>query len=176
MFMFGRQQSQQPQTPMRPRATDVAKIQGGGLVQLIVTNQSPLEFFLFLNDRYVPQSDVDSLSLSIEAPNPQTPNGGVYASANIFVNAVGGGRSKQVVPLFPSTVEIVGAGRRLSITARNADSLENLWIDLGLKPDGTGSEITGVQSLRVLIGEGFMDAKLTWEDGETEDLFSTAIP
>lgn len=170
--MFGRQQQQPQNQPARPRATDVSRIQGGGLVQLIVTNQAPLEFYLFLNDRYVPQSDVESLSLSIEAPNATSPNGGVYASANIFTQTVGGGRGKQVVPLFPATVEIVAAGRRLSITARNADSLENLWIDLGLKPDGTGSEITGVQALRVLIGEGFMDAKLTWEDGETEDLFA----
>ena len=168
--MFGK--PQQPQsTPSRARAADVSRIQGGGLVQLIVTNQSPLEFYLFLNDRYFPQADVDSLSFSISAPSDASPQGEVYASLNAFVASVGGGRSKQVLPLFPATVEIIAAGKRLSITAQNANSLENLWIDLGLKPDGSASEVSGVKTLRVLIGEGFMDAKLTWEDGETEDLF-----
>ncbi len=172
--MFGRPQQPQPSSPQHARAADVSRIQGGGLVQLIITNQTPLEFYLFLNDRYIPQSDIESLSLSIEAPGERNAQGGIYASVNALVTSVGGEKSKQVIPLFPATVEIVGAGRRISITAMNANTLDNLWIDLGLKPDGSGSEISGVQALRVLIGEGFMDAKLTWEDGETEDLFSAA--
>ncbi len=169
--MFGKPQQQPQNTPPRARAADVSRIQGGGLVQLIVTNQSPLEFYLFLNDRYIPQADIDSLSVSISAPSEQNPQGEVYANVNAFVSSVGGGRSKQVIPLFPATVEIIAEGKRLSLTAQNANSLDNLWIDLGLKPDGSASEVSGVKVLRVLIGEGFMDAKLTWEDGETEDLF-----
>ncbi len=174
--MFGRRPPQTPPPPpSRPRAEDVAKIQGGGLVQVIVTHISPPEFYLFLNDVHVPQIDVESLSLSVEAPTRDNLGGMVRATLSHYVVDVAGRRTLQRRELFPCTLEIVGVERRISVTATQFDSVEGMWISLGLRPDGTSADVQGVQALRVLIGEGFVDAKLTWNDGEVEDLFPTTI-
>jgi hypothetical protein len=147
-------------------------IEGGGLVQVIVTSISPLVYYLFLNDRHVPQLDIESLSISIEAPDEheRTPTV-VRATLALYVDVVSGGRTLQRMELFPCSIEIIAAGRRLSITAMNRDSIDGLWINLGLKPDGTSSDLTGLKSLRFLLTEGIFDAKLTWVEGDTEDVF-----
>jgi ATP-binding cassette subfamily B protein/subfamily B ATP-binding cassette protein MsbA len=64
---------------------------------------------------------------------------------------VTGERTLQETELFPCQLEVVALGRRIEITARNADSLEDLWINLGMKEDGTSNELNGVQSLRILL-------------------------
>lgn len=172
--MFGRKNPPNPPVaPMRPRAADVAQIQGGGLVQVVVTHLSPPEFYLFLNDVFVPQLEVDSLSLCVEAPTRDNLGGVVRATLARYITDVSGRRSLQRTELFPCTLEIVGLGRRISVTATQFDSVEGMWISLGLRADGTSADIQGAQALRVLIGEGFVDAKLTWMDGEVEDLFPT---
>jgi hypothetical protein len=156
--------------PPRRKAADVARILGGGLVQVIITSIQPLTFYLFLNDKPISQMDVESLTLSIDAPGSENPMGGIYATLAFQATNVTGEKAIQSISLFPSTIEIVGAGRRISVTAKNAESIEDMWVDLGLNPDGTGNEVKGLRSLRVLITDGIVDAKLTWEDGETEDL------
>ena len=172
--MFGKPSQQGPTgrpTPPRSAAADAARIQGGGLVQCVVTGVEPLNYYLFLNTRAVPQTDVESLSVFIETPEAGD-QGTVRATLAVYMNTVSGERTQQRIELFPSTLEIVALGRRLSITCMNADSFDGLWITLGLKPDGTGAEVTGVKALRILITEGILDAKLTWMDGEVEDLLS----
>lgn len=169
--MFGKpNQNWKAAQPPRPGAADVARIQGGGLVQIVITSASPLNYYLFLNDRAVPQEDVESLTISIDAPGPDNPTGGIYATLAYRALQVTGEKVMQRIALFPCTIEIVGMGRRISVTAMHANSLEGLWVTLGLKPDGTGAELTGLRALRVLITDGIVDAKLTWEDGETEDI------
>lgn len=169
--MFGKPApNQNIPKPQRMKAADAARIQGGGLVQVIITSLSPLNFYLFLNDKEVSQMDVESLTLSIDAPGPDNPMGGIYSTLAFRAAQVTGEKVMQRIALFPCTVEIVGVGRRISITAMNAESLDGLWVTLGLKPDGTGAELTGLRAVRILITDGIVDAKLTWEDGETEDL------
>ncbi len=96
--------------------------------------------------------------------------GTVRATLARYAPNVTGEKSLQHAELFPCTLELVALGRRLMITCVNADSFEGLWVSLGLKPDGTGSELTGLKSLTVLINENILHASLTWVDGETEDL------
>jgi hypothetical protein len=168
--VFGKPQPQNVPTPTRPKAADVARIQGGGLVQVIITSLSPLNYYLFLNDKEISHFDVESLSISIDAPGSDNPTGGIYATLAYQAPDVTGQKTMQRISLFPSTIEIVGVGRRISITAMHAESIDELWVTLGLKPDGTGHDLTGLRALRVLITDGIVDAKLTWEDGETEDL------
>ena len=170
--MFGRQQP--PALPTQPTAADRAQILGGGLVQLIITKGDPLEFFLFLNERYVPKEEVESLLVHLQVGTSPLSRDEVQAGLTRYVNTVAGDRVKQHHDLFPSTVEVVAKGRRISITCQEAGSLEGAWIELGLKPDGTGSQLTGVQSLQILLGEGLLHGRLTWMDGGVEDLFPDA--
>jgi len=168
--VFGRHpQSPNGSAPPYRAAHEVAKIQGGGLVQVIVTSLTPMTYYLFLNDQAVSQMDIESLSVSIEAPEG-TGNGIVRATLSRYVGTVTGQKTLQRTELFPCTLEIVALGRRISVTCMRPDSLEGCWISLGLAPDGTGSDITGAKALRFLLTEGILDAKLTWEDGQTEDL------
>lgn len=156
--------------PPRQAASDVARLQGGGLVTLILTRLDPLAFFLFLNDTAVPQEDVETFLLTIEADDAEGTSGTVGATLDRFTNTVAG-RQLQQYQLFPCTIEILARGRRMTVTAARPDSLDGVWINLGLRPDGSASEVSGAKALKVLLTEGIFDAKLTWMDGETEDLF-----
>jgi len=158
-------------TPKRPPAAEVARIQGGGLAQLVVTSLSPMTFFLFLNDQAVPQIDVESLSISIEAPDEGGQEGAIArATLTRYVKTVSSSRSEQSTELFPCMVQIVALERRISLTCVEVDSLDGLWISLGLKPDGSSAEVSGAKSLQILLTSEILTAKLTWMDGETEDL------
>ncbi len=168
--MFGKPTQNNGAVPPRPAAETVAKIGGGGLVQVIVTSLAPLTFYVFLNDHEVPQTDVESISISIEAPADGLSKIVVRATLNRFLIDVTGARTQQHTELFPCTIEVVALGRRLSVTCLNPNSVDGLWVSLGLKADGTGSDLSGVQSLRFLLTEGLLDAKLTWTDGTSEDL------
>ncbi len=170
--MFGRKNPQQmPPEPAHVKAAEVAHIEGGGLVQLIITDVRPIAFYLFLNDVYVPQERVESFSLSIEAPSKEALGGIVRATLARSVDTVAGKAELQRSELFPCTLEIIALGRRLSVTASQPDSVDGLWVSLGLRADGTSAEVQGLAALRVLVMEGFVDAKLTWNDGEVEDIF-----
>lgn len=154
-------------TPART-AADVARIEGGGLVQVIVTNLVPLTFYVFLNDHAVDQVDVESLSVAIDAVNLAEPV--VRATLARYVTSVSGERTIQHQELFPSTVEVVAMGRRICVACASLNSLDGLWISLGLKGDGTSSEITGARALQILLTEGLLDARITWSDGQMETL------
>lgn len=155
--------------PARPLASDVAKIQGKGLVQLIVTDLRPMNFYLFVNDKIIQSMDVESFGVDIQAPvdggNPV-----VRASLSRYSTDINGSRVMQHTEIFPATVEIVALGRRIAISCPVSDSLDGLYISLGLKEDGTDNEVTGLQAIRVLLTDSILDAKLTWNDGESENL------
>ena len=40
----------------------------------------------------------------------------------------------------------------------------------GLRPDGTCEDLQGLKSLHIMVTNVLIDAKLTWEDGVTENL------
>lgn len=157
--------------PERASAADTAKIRGGGLVQVIVTDQNPLTFAIYLNEKPVPQAAVDNLLITIETPGDDEPNGLVAATLTQQVRKVTGETAMEAADLFPCTVEIVARGRRMSVTCREAGQLEGVWIDLGLKPDGSGYEVSGARKLEVVLTQDLLDARLTWEDGRTEPIF-----
>jgi hypothetical protein len=169
--VFGRP----PQARNGPRPEEIpaqerAKIQGGGLVHLIVTNLSPMTFYVFLNDQAVEQTDVESLSIDIEAPTPAEPNGVLRATLARYVSTVTGERTLQRTELFPGVLEIIALKRRINLACADPGSLESTWVDLGLKPNGEAYQLGGLQTFRFLLTDGILDAKVTWEDGQTEDL------
>jgi len=152
--------------PQRRAAADVAKIEGGGLVHVIVTSLSPMTFYLFVNDKAISQMEVDSFEVNIDVGDETI----VRASLTRYVKSVTGEQTTQYTNLFPSTIEVVALGRRILITAENADSVDNLFVSLGLRTDGTTNDLKGLRSLHVMITNVLFDASLTWEDGVTEPL------
>ncbi len=168
--MFGKP-TPQPQPQARPQSSEVAKIQGGGLVQVIIPEIAPLTYYLFLNERYVPQTEIESLSVSVEAPGPDVTSTIVRATLEQYVHTVSGEISRQRTELFPCTIEIIAVGRRIAVTCATPNSLDGVWINLGLRADGTSADVNGLRALEVLITEGIVDARLTWNDGATESIF-----
>lgn len=156
--------------PVRPPVAEVAQIQGGGLVQVIVTSLSPLTYSVFLNDHAVPQIDIESLNIVIEAPG-EDGQGIIRATLAQYVNALGGGKSQQRTELFPCTLEIVAQGRRLCVICQAPDSFDGLYVTMGLKQNGTDTELHGIRSLNVLLTEELLDARITWNEGDTEVIF-----
>ena len=178
--MFGKPSQHNPGHPAnngqsgqtRPPAADEAQIQGGGLVQIIVTTQSPLTFYLFLNEQFVSQMDVESLNVAIEVPGDTDPNSGmIRATLARYVDAITGGKTVQRTELFPCTLEIVAQKRRLSVICKDPNTFDGLFLTVGLLPDGTSRDLNGVHSLNILLTEGLFDAKIVWNDGPTESVF-----
>ncbi len=160
------------QSANRPAVADEAQIQGGGLAQIIVTGLSPLTFYLFLNDQFVSQLDVESLNVAIEAPSDNDPSSGmIRATLARYVDAITGGKTVQRTELFPCTLEIVAQKRRLSVICKDPNTFDGLFLTVGLQPDGTSRDLNGVHSLNVLLTEGLFDAKIIWSDGQTDNVF-----
>jgi len=171
--MFGRPKPEAAQPP-QISAAERAKILGRGLVQVVVSRLEPLEFMILLNERVIPQDEIGSLFVSVDGPSDSAPDGTVQATLEYLVPTVGGQAAMQRVELFPCTLVLLAAGRRVGITATNAGSLDGLWIDLGLKPDGSTHEVSGAQSLTVIVQDPLLQARLTWNDGREEDLIPVA--
>ena len=130
------------------------------------------EFYVFLNERYVPQTEVEGFSLQVEAPDNPNEAPTVRATLAQIVTNVAGQRTTQRLELFPGTLEIIALGRRISVTCTRLNSLDGLWISLGLLPDGTGKDIEGAKSLNLLMEGGLLSARLVWQDGAAEDLLA----
>jgi hypothetical protein len=114
--------------------------------------------------------EVDTLEVNIDVPADGQGDTIVRAALTRFVKAVTGEQTTQYTNLFPSTVEVVALGRRILVTAENADSVDNLFVSLGLRSDGTSNDLKGLQSLHIMITNVLVEASLTWEDGTTENL------
>jgi hypothetical protein len=172
--MFGKPRQPEPHAaaaaPSQP-AAERARIVGGGLVQVVVMRTAPMAFCLFLNDTYVDQSDVESLFVAITGPTSDQAEGQIQATLAHRVKQVDGQSAMARQELFPCTIEVVAAGRRLVVSAARADSLDGLWMDLGLRPDGESNRVEGAQALELLLDDTILRASLTWHDGRQEDIF-----
>ena len=159
--------------PNRPAASDVARIENT-LTHVIVSSESSDGIAVFLNGQPVPTGSVESLSIEIIAPTDADPNGTVAAILSRYQTGPEGARTQHGTSLFPGTVELIARGRRIVVTCVEEGSFDGLWLGLGLRADGTSSELSGVQSLRLAVSPGLVDARLVWnEDGTTEDLLPT---
>lgn len=173
--MFGKsnkpaQAAPQQDSASRPKLTDIAEIIGGGLVQVIVTDHNPISFSMFLNTLAISEYDVDSLNIDIVAPGDGTGSTIVRATLASYVTNVASQRVLEHRELFPCTIEVIALDRRISISCLRKDSTDGLWINVGLKADGDSHELRGLQEFRFLLSHDLLDARVTWVDGETEDL------
>jgi len=168
--MFGIANGTPPPAANRPPASEVARVEGS-LTHVIVSGPASDGLHVFLNGQPVPMGEVESLTLEIIAPDPEGRSGSVSAVLSRYQTEPDGTRGQKAVPLFPGTVEVMARGRRLVVTCLQENSFDGLWLGLGLRADGTSSELSGVGSLRLAAAPGLLDAKLVWsEDGVTEDL------
>lgn len=154
----------------RPLASDVARIEGT-LTQIIVSGGASIDIAVFVNGEPYPAGDIESITVEIVAPSQTNPQGAVTAVLSRYQTGPTGGRETRTVALFPGTVELIARGRRLVVTCAQPGSFDGLWLGLGLRADGTSAELSGVESLRLAVAPGLLDARLVWsEDGTTEDL------
>lgn len=151
-----------------PAAADVAQIQGGGLAHIFVDCTSPLSYSVFLNEKPVSQEDLAGFSLVIDASSPTNPM--VRATLSRYVTVITGERQLQRQELFPCTVELIAAGRRVVVTCSRVDSLDGLWVWLGLRSDGSSNELSGLQSINILLEGTLLGAEIVWVDGVHESL------
>lgn len=153
----------------RPAAAEVAKIQTH-LTHAIVTGEGVDGLNVFRDGQLVLPGAVDSLSVEIVAPTDADPVGKITAILAYYETGADGVRTQKAAALFPGTVEIIARGRRLSLSCAEQGAFEGLWLGLGMAPDGTSTELTGVASLRVLLSPGLHEAKLVWSDGGEETI------
>lgn len=175
--MFGNSNGAQAQQPGRPRASDVARIDGT-LTQVIL-GDDPTDAHVFVNGSPIAAGNFDSLTVEIVAPsgNGSGTISGIMSSyqAGEAVPEGGGGRTAHSTSLFPGTVDVVYGGRRVVIAVGQLNSFDGLWLGVGTRPDGSVTEVDGVQAFRLAVTSTFVDASLTWSDtGSTEPLLASA--
>ncbi len=152
----------------RDVASDVARIMGGGLVHLFVESTDPLSYSVYLNEQPVQPEDLAGFSLNIDASSPSSPM--VRATLSRYVTVITGERQLQRQELFPCTVELIAMGRRIVVTCSRVDSLDGLWVSLGIKGDGSSAELAGLTSINILLEGTLLDAEIVWVDGTHESL------
>ena len=168
--MFGSKNGAAAGGSGRPAAAEVARIEGN-LTHVLYHGSGADALQVFVNGQPVPTGEIESLSIEIAIPDEGNSAGVVHAILSRYQAGADGQRQERGTALFPGTVEIIARGRRIVVTCQEPGSFEGLWLGLGLRADGTSSELTGVQSLRVVAAPGLLDGKLVWsEDGTTEDL------
>jgi hypothetical protein len=156
----------------RPSAIGVARIDTN-LTHVLLSPDTVEGLAVFFNSRPIPTGSLESVGIEIVAPTDANPQGALTAILSRYAGETGstGNRPQTSQPLFPGTVEIVARGRRIVVSCREAGSFDGLWLGLGLREDGTSTELTGVRSLRIVVTPTIVDARLVWdEDGSEEDL------
>jgi hypothetical protein len=146
-----------------------AEIDGGGLVQVIVESLNPLAFKVFMNGHSV--AAVESVYVAVG--DPAATGKPVTALLNRFVTDLEGKQATQSQSLFPAVVDVVGSGRRFVLACSDPEQpLENFWVSLGVRPDGSATPVQGVAFVELfLASNGIAQATLTWTDGAKEELF-----
>ena len=152
----------------RPPAAEVARIEGN-LTHILVSSDSADGVQVFLNGKPVPAGEIESLSVNIVAPGDGNASGTITGIISRYQTAADGTRSQRGASLFPGTIEVIARGRRIVVTCAREGSFDGLWLGLGMQIDGTSSELNGVQSLRVVVSSGIVDAKLVWGDGSGDE-------
>jgi hypothetical protein len=147
-------------TENRPAAAEMARI-ANHLTQVIVTGDDIDGLNIFSDGALLLPGQIESLALNLDGEQN-------LITAQLSWKE---GDAHKGASLFPGTVDIVARGRRLLVTSAVDDSLDNLWVSLGMAEDGTSTELTGVNSLRVLLTPGLIDTKLVWADGREEAIF-----
>ena len=137
----------------RPSAAQVALLDTH-LTHVLMSGDSIADLHIFVDATPVLTGSIESFSLDIVAPSDEVPDGRITAILSRYETAPDGSKRQSATALFPGTVEIVGKGRRISISCPEAGSFDGLWLGLGLRADGTADELTGVKSLRVLLAIG----------------------
>ena len=136
-----------------PAASEVARLQSS-LTQIIVSGPSSADLFVFLNGQPVPTGEVESLSVEIIAPDANGQNGSVTAILSRYQTGPTGTRQTHGVSLFPGTVELIARDRRIVVTCEQDGSFDGLWLGLGLRSDGTSSELSSFGTLRLTDAPG----------------------
>lgn len=142
----------------RPAAAHVAGLDTS-LTWIVYESDSADGLHAFHNGQSILTGSIESISVDVDSEK------GTVAA--ILVRKEGGN-----ISLFPGSVEIIAKGKRLSLSALEANSLDGLYFGLGVREDGTSDQVKGVKSLRVVLTPGLASAKLTWsEDGTEEAIF-----
>jgi len=157
----------------RPSAAAVASIDTN-LTHVLLSLDSIDGVQVFFNSQPVPTGSLESVGIDIVAPTDSDRTGNLTGILSRYAgqNAAGATGAQTATSLFPGTVEIVARGRRIVVSCREAGSFDGLWLGLGLREDGTSTELTGVRSLSIVVTPSLLSAKLVWDDdGAEEDLF-----
>ena len=142
----------------RPAAAQVASLDTN-LTWIAYESDSADGLHVLHNGQSILTGSIESISVDIDSEK-----GTITA---ILVRKEGGN-----ISLFPGSVEIVGKGKRISLSAVSASSLDGLYFGLGMREDGTSDEVRGVKSLRIVLTPGLASAKLTWiEENADEVIF-----
>lgn len=150
----------------RPYSDSMAKLEGS-LVHVFVNPPAQGGVSAFLNG--VPVLGFESLSVEIVAPD-DSQEGSISAALSRYQTP---GTPPVGASVFPGTVEVVGMGKRISVTCSDPGSFDGLFLRLGVGDGGVGTETSGVSRFRLVVTPDIHDARLTWLEDGREDVLLT---
>jgi hypothetical protein len=156
----------------RPQTGDVAKITGN-LTHVIVTSEDIDGLHVFYNGQPVLTGQLENIGVEIVAPD-DSGNGTLTGVLTRYEGGAEGARTTRSFSLFPGTLEVIAKGKRITIVCPNEGSFDGLALLFGTANydgviDNIGMDARGVQSLRIVITPGLVDAKLVWIEDQRED-------
>jgi hypothetical protein len=140
----------------RPAAAQVAGLDTS-LTWIAYESDSADGLHVLHNGQLILTGSIESISVDIDSEK-----GTITA---ILVRKEGGN-----ISLFPGSIEILAKGKRISLSALAADSLDGLYFGLGVREDGTSDQVQGVKGLRIVFTPGLASAKLVWSDTEADEV------
>ena len=168
--MFGSSNgSTPPPSGNRPKASSVARIESN-LTHILVSASGAIDgVAVFLNAQPVLHGELESVTINIVAPQNETDKGTLTGVVSRYQTGPNGERTQRASSLFPGTVEVIAKNKRIVVTCQQDGQFDGLWLGLGLNADGTSTDLSGVQSLRVTVTPDVVDARLVWADGSGEE-------
>lgn len=156
----------------RPQTGTVAQIVGN-LTQVIVTSEDLDGLHVFYNGQPVLTGQLENIGIEIIAPD-DSGNGMLTGVLTRYEGGAEGARTTRSFSLFPGSVDVIAKGKRITIVCPNEGSFDGLALRFGTADENgvinnTGLEAQGVQSLRIVITPGLVDAKLVWAEDQRED-------
>ena len=155
----------------RPPAAQVARL-NTRLTHVFISGSGPDDLSVFVDGTPVPTGQIESLSIEIIAPSDELPDGRITGILSRYETGADGTKRQSALALFPGIVELVVRGSRLEVVCPQANSFEGLNLNMGLHPDGSIDEASGVRSLQVVFAsEVGTSVKIAWLEGVEESLF-----
>ncbi len=144
------------------------------LSRVLVQSLNPFNVTVFTGGKQLFGEQIESVHLSLNFPESNREEPELRGILTLKQQAEAG--SPQYLDLLPGTVELQHNLSLVRISCPSIQPFQGCWVDFGMNEQGQGSLLEGARGLQILLTEGILGSRITWNDGRTEEIFGTGHP